>query len=66
MAWVSKDSTDGFSTYTPYKPGTTARDRRYDIESNGLKYGVAYPVAMMTRSASIRPRDVITCTPRRV
>jgi outer membrane cobalamin receptor len=40
VGWVSKDESDGFSPYTAYQPNATTRDRRYDITSIGLKYGI--------------------------
>jgi len=39
VAWGSKDRTDGYSLYDSYQPGATTRDRRYDVDSVGLKYG---------------------------
>lgn len=42
VGWVSKDRTDGFSPYDAYQPGATTRDRRYDMQSFGLKYGYAF------------------------
>lgn len=40
VGWVSKDRTDGFSPYTAYQPNATTRDRRYDVASIGVKYGI--------------------------
>ncbi len=39
VGWASKDRSDGYSLYDAYQPNTTARDRRYDVDSYGLKYG---------------------------
>jgi outer membrane cobalamin receptor len=39
VAWASKDKTDGYSLYDSYQPGSTTRDRGYDVDSVGLKYG---------------------------
>src|SRR5690606_41678164 len=37
-----KDESDGFVPYTAFQPGATTRDRRYDITSVGLKYGIDF------------------------
>jgi vitamin B12 transporter len=39
IGWVSKDRTDGYSLFNAYQPNATTRDRAYDVESFGLKYG---------------------------
>jgi len=42
VAWASKDRTDGYSLYDAYQPGATTRDRAYDVESYGAKYGYSF------------------------
>jgi len=42
VGWGSKDESDGFVPYTAFQPGATTRDRRYDITSVGLKYGIDF------------------------
>jgi vitamin B12 transporter len=42
VAWASKDKTDGYSLYDAYQPGATTRDRAYDVESYGAKYGFSF------------------------
>ena len=39
VAWASKDKSDGYSLYDAYQPNSTTRDRAYDVDSYGLKYG---------------------------
>ena len=39
VAWASKDKTDGYSLFDAYQPDATTRDRQYDVDSYGLKYG---------------------------
>lgn len=39
VAWASKDQTDGFMLYDQLQPDSSTRDRRYDVENYGLKYG---------------------------
>jgi vitamin B12 transporter len=39
VAWASKDKSDGYSLLDAYQPNATTRDREYDVESYGLKYG---------------------------
>jgi outer membrane cobalamin receptor len=46
VAWASKDETDGYSLYDNYQPGATTRDRRYDVDSLGLKYGFSFTDAL--------------------
>ena len=42
VAWASKDRTDGYSLYDNYQPNATTRDRGYDVDSVGLKYGFSF------------------------
>jgi outer membrane cobalamin receptor len=42
VAWASKDKTDGYSLYDAYQPGASTRDRAYDVESYGAKYGFSF------------------------
>ncbi|HXC57947.1 MAG TPA: TonB-dependent receptor, partial [Steroidobacteraceae bacterium] len=39
VAWASKDKSDGYSLYDNYQPGASTRDRAYNVDSYGLKYG---------------------------
>lgn len=39
VGWVSKDKTDGYEVFDFYNPSVVFRDRAYDVESFGLKYG---------------------------
>lgn len=39
VAWASKDKSDGYSLLSRYQPNATTRDREYDVDSFGLKYG---------------------------
>ena len=42
VAWASKDETDGYSLYDNYQPDSTTKDRGYDVNSFGLKYGFSF------------------------
>jgi vitamin B12 transporter len=42
VGWASKDRSDGYRPYDAYQPGASTRDRRYDVESYGLKYGYGF------------------------
>jgi len=46
VAWASKDKTDGYSVFDEYAPDATTRDRRYDVDSYGLKYGYDFTEAL--------------------
>ncbi len=39
VAWASKDESDGYEIYDTYQPTSQFRDRGYNVESGGLKYG---------------------------
>ncbi len=39
VAWASKDKTEGYSLFDVYQPNATTRDRQYNVDSYGLKYG---------------------------
>lgn len=42
VAWASKDESDGHAPYDVVQPGATTRDRHYDVESFGLRYGLEF------------------------
>jgi outer membrane cobalamin receptor len=46
VAWASKDKTDGYSLFDAYQPNATTRDRQYDVDSYGLKYGFDFTDAL--------------------
>ncbi len=46
VGWASKDRTDGFRIYDAYQPDATTRDRRYDVDSYGLRYGFDFTDAL--------------------
>ncbi|MEJ0098330.1 MAG: TonB-dependent receptor [Pseudomonadota bacterium] len=46
VGWASKDKTDGYNLYDAYRPGATTRDRHYDVDSYGLKYGYDFTEAL--------------------
>lgn len=39
IGWISKDKTDGFEPFDFYNPSVTFRERAYDVDSYGIKYG---------------------------
>jgi len=39
VAWGSKDENDGYQIYDDYQPSSIYRDRGYNVENFGLKYG---------------------------
>ena len=42
VAWASKDETDGFMLYDALQPEATTRERQYDVQNFGLKYGFEF------------------------
>lgn len=39
VGWASKDENDGYEIFDDYQPSSVYRDRGYDVENFGLKYG---------------------------
>lgn len=39
VGWASKDETDGYEIFDDYQPTSKFRERGYNVESGGLKYG---------------------------
>lgn len=39
VGWASKDENDGYEIYDDYQPTSVYRDRGYNVENAGLKYG---------------------------
>jgi outer membrane cobalamin receptor len=39
VAWASKDENDGYRIYDDYQPTSIYRDRGYNVENFGVKYG---------------------------
>ncbi len=39
VGWLSRDSSDGYEIYDVYQPNAVNRERGYDVDSVGLKYG---------------------------
>src|SRR5690606_39641154 len=42
VGWLSKDESEGYEIYDRYQPSALNRNRGYDVESYGLKYGYAF------------------------
>lgn len=39
VLWASHDENDGYEIYDTYQPGAIHRERAYDVDSVGMKYG---------------------------
>ena len=39
VGWLSQDETDGYEIFDDYQPTSRFRDRGYDVQSGGFKYG---------------------------
>jgi len=42
VAWASHDQSDGYQIYSEYQPTSENRNRGYDVDSVGLKYGYEF------------------------